>query len=237
MTRQDGLAVRPAGQQKEKAPALDPIEHEVDEFEGRRIGPVHVLHHHQHGASLGEAEKLLDQGRQSLVSLSLGREIERTVSAVVGYAEQACDKRNGALDMRRMAAKEALDLVEPPCRRVLGGKLQGNGQLLNHRPQGAVEVIGRALKEQYGAVRSADHVAQRPRDARFADTGFANQQDALALAVPHLRPALAQQRQFLVAPHHRAQVPAGARFEAAVARPLALDGKSLDRQFKPLQGL
>jgi hypothetical protein len=63
MARQNGLAVRPAGQQKEKAVALDPIEHEVDEFEGRRIDPVHVLHHHQHGASPGETEKLLDEDR------------------------------------------------------------------------------------------------------------------------------------------------------------------------------
>ena len=76
-----------------------------------------------------------------------------------------------------------------------------------------------------------------PRDARLADAGFANQQEALTLAVPHLRPALAQQRQLLVAPHHRAKVPAGARFEAAVARSLALDGKSLDRKVKPLQWL
>ena len=39
------------------------------------------------------------------------------------------------------------------------------------------------------------------------------------------RPALAQQRQFLVAPDHRAQMAAGARLEAAVAGTLALDGK------------
>jgi hypothetical protein len=64
-------------------------------------------------------------------------------------------------------------------------------------------------------------IEQCPADPRLADAGFCHQQHALALARLGLRPALEQQRQLLVAAHHRQQRGAGARLEAAQGRPLA----------------
>ena len=62
-----------------------------------------------------------------------------------------------------------------------------------------------------------------------------DQQDALALAAPRLRPALAQQRQFLVAADHRAQVAGRVR----ASKRLSLDrsrstAKAGDRRVEPL---
>src|SRR5216110_3166871 len=102
--------------------------------------------------------------------------------------------------------KKALDLVETGRGRVLASYSAGNRQLLNERPQGAVEMIGRALKAQNGALRRGDDVEQGAGDARLADPRFTDQQQALALAAPDLGPALAQQRKLLVASDHRAKL-------------------------------
>ena len=100
MARQHGLAVRPAGQQEKDALAFDPVEHEMDEFQGRRIGPVHVLHHHQHGPPLRQAEELLDQRLERLIALGLRREIERDRSGCRKARRAGSRPAEAALSMR-----------------------------------------------------------------------------------------------------------------------------------------
>ena len=76
-------------------------------------------------------------------------------------------------------------------------------QLLDHRVERAVDVIGRALVAERDVRLPAESLAQRPDEPRLADPGLADEQDHLALAGLRLLPALEQQRQLLLAADQR----------------------------------
>jgi hypothetical protein len=95
--------------------------------------------------------------------------------------------------------QQPLQLVEPLLGRVAGREARRVGELLRHRPEGAVGMIGRALVLQPGVRLVSQGVEQRSQDARLADPRLANQQHRLALPGPRLPPALKQQGKLLVA--------------------------------------
>ena len=87
----------------------------------------------------------------------------------------------------------------------VAGELQRPFEVVDDGPEGAVDVVGRALEAQRLHALHFEPLAQRAQDAALADPGFTRQQHHLAFAIPCLRPPAKQQIKFLVAAHQRRQ--------------------------------
>ena len=84
-----------------------------------------------------------------------------------------------------------------------GDKAGGMAELLDHRVERGIRVIGRTLVAQQEMRLAGDRLDQRFADPRLADPGLAGQQNRLAFAARRLPPALEQQAEFLVAADDR----------------------------------
>ena len=141
-----GLAVRPARQQHEDAPVLDPVQHQLHELESRGIDPVHVLDHHQHRPAAREADQLVDQRRERPAAALLWREIERAVALVARRSPSRSAISGAALvdspGSRRSRPRScrAASRVRSSAR-----KPAATVSCWIDRPQRAVDMIGRAL--------------------------------------------------------------------------------------------
>ena len=97
-------------------------------------------------------------------------------------------------------------------------------------------VIGRTLARRQPRLGLAGHLfLQHLHQARFANTRFAAEQHHLPEAVLDLGPALAQQRDFLLAPHQRRQAGAAGRFQATAGHTLIehpIDRQRLGKAFQ-----
>ncbi len=91
-----------------------------------------------------------------------------------------------------------------------GGALE----LLDHRLERTVAVIGQALVAQQAVRAVFQPLAQALDDARLADAGLAGQQHDVALAVTGLLPALEQQGDLVLAADQRRQLARAQRREA-----------------------
>ena len=198
-----------------------PVQALLDHLERGRVDPVGVLDDHQDGLPGGEPEQLLGERLEGPRPLRLRRQIERAIACAAVEAEQVGDQGRAAVSDRPV--EQGLQLVQPRLERIVRSQPRRIVQLLDHRPERAVGVVGRALVAD-AKVRLLGHgVEQGAADPRLADAGLADQQHALAFARLGQRPALEQQRQLLIAPDHRQERRATHRFEAALDRALAGD--------------
>jgi hypothetical protein len=118
--------------------------------------------------------------------------------------------------------QESFQLAELLLRRLLPLEAQRHPlQQLDQRIQSRVLVVGRTLARRQPRLGLAGHVfGQHLHEARFADAGFAAEQDHLSKAVRDLGPALPQQPDFLLPAHEGGQAGAAGRFQAAAGHAL-----------------
>ena len=135
-----------------------------------------------------------------------------------------------------MGDDQRFQLVEFRLRCFVAGEFQRPFEVVDDGPEGAVHVVGRALKAQGLHALRIEPLAQRAQDAALADPGLTRQQHHLAFAVLRLRPPAEQQIQFLFAAHQRRQRAAAAiGIEAAFRHQSTLDPPGVNRFGDPFQ--
>ena len=166
-----------------------------------------------------------------------GRQRQRAVAAGPVEARERRHQRCCLADIVGGPGEQRLEPVQPALDAVVRGEARGMGELLDHRVERRVGVVGRALVAQQ-EVRLAGHrLDQSFGDPRLADPGLAGEQDHLPFAGLGLPPALDQQGQFLIAAddrRHAARLPGG---EAALERALAEHDEGGGRFLDPLERL
>ena len=100
--------------------------------------------------------------------------------------------------------------------------------MLDDRPQGPVEVVGRALSVDALMRLAAKLVDQRPQNARLADAWLSDEQYTLAFTALGLLPPGQQQVDLLIAPDNGGNGRSVPLLESAGAQRLAHDAKRLE---------
>ena len=95
-----------------------------------------------------------------------------------------------------MRAIQRFELVELGFRCFIVCELQRSLEVIDARPEGAVDVIGRALGAHGLCAFAFEFLSQGTQDAAFADAGFSGQEHHLTLAVLRERPAFHEQSEF-----------------------------------------
>ncbi|MEZ5905616.1 MAG: hypothetical protein R3C69_11140 [Geminicoccaceae bacterium] len=185
---------RPGGDQEHDPSGPDAIEAEIEQLERRRVDPVRVLDHEQHRLNPGEADKLVGQGRECTGPDLLRPEVKGAVARRTVEAEQGRQERCRSRHVDSGPGDQTFHLVEFPLERIVLGEPCCPGQVLDHRPERAVAVIGRALVADAGVWLGGHRVDQPACDPGLADPGLAGQQHDLTLAAAGLAPAFQQQR-------------------------------------------
>ena len=91
------------------------------------------------------AHQLVDQRLQGAAAALLRGQIQAPVASFSVDPEQGCKQWRRLLRGVDAAGQQHLELVETGLWRLASGEAGSVSQLLNHRPQRAVDVIGRAL--------------------------------------------------------------------------------------------
>src|SRR5215467_10470380 len=112
--------------------------------------------------------------------------------------QQRSKKRRYGFNSRSVHSKDRLQLVEALLGRIVRLEPRRSLQWGDERMEGAVGVIGRALKTQ-ARVRAGDALGQSRRKARFADPRLARDQHDLPLARPGQALALQQEIELILA--------------------------------------
>ena len=110
------------------------------------------------------------------------------------------------------------ELVELRRRAVVALQPGGPLELVDHDLQRAVAIVGQALVAERPVALAGEPFLECQDDPRLADAGLAGEDRDLALAVvARLLPALAQERDLLLAADHRRQAGGAQRLEPADA--------------------
>ena len=134
---------------------------------------MHVLVQLEHRAVAGEAGQLLDQDLEGALLLPLRAEVQRWIALAPRNAEQRADQRYRFVKLVSRLTEQRLQLGELGLGPVLGREPGRPLQLGDDRIKRAVGVIGRAEVAERNVRLSAQLLAQRPQQARFADARFA----------------------------------------------------------------
>ena len=215
------LELRPEGDHQQHGQALQALHREVEQLERGRVDPVRVLEDHQDGPARGEALELPQQSLEGPRLPLLRVELERRVALLRRDREEVGEERHGARDVVHRRADQRLQLVEPDVRGVVLRQTRRSPELLHHRPERAVRVVGRALVPQARRPLGPEPLAQRQDEPRLADAGLAAEQDDLALALLGALPAVEQQRDLVLPAHQRREPGTAQGLEAALGRTLA----------------
>ena len=151
--------VRAKGPQRQDTGSGALIDQEAEEFQGRRIDPVQVLHDKEHRLLRGDAHEDREQGVQRLLLLLLRRHGQGHI--VRGQREREQGSKEGHSLRQRQAVlhQEALQFAELLRRRLLTLKAQRDPlQQINHRIQGRVLVIRRTLARRQPRLGLGGHV-------------------------------------------------------------------------------
>ena len=133
------------------------------------------------------------------------------------------------------ARDQRFELVELRIGRVVPAEAGRVPELLDHRPQRGVRVVGRAEVAEADARLLAESLPHRQRDAGLPDARLAEEQNHLALAVLGRLPTIQQQRQLLGAADERRGPRELAGLEPAFDRRLAAHAEGPHRARHPLQ--
>ena len=161
-----------------------------------------VFEHEQHRIGVAQAHDLVDQERNRR-RLALRRRQRRRRRRRSGNRQQLGQQRQRGRVRRCRAANSGAELFDRARRRIGRGEARGAGQILDHRIKRAVAVIGRALQMDARMRLAGEASLQRLDHARFADPGFADHGDDLALAQTRQAPAVAHQAHFVRAADQR----------------------------------
>lgn len=189
---------------------------------------MRVLDHPQDGLPAGQASDLLDEDGQGAVAALLRRERERAVARLAVQIQEGGDDRRGGAHVVHGLGEQHLQPVQAPLRPVLGSEAGRVSQLLDHRIERRIAVIGRALVAQQEVRLDGHCLEQGLGEPRLADPGLARHQDRLTVATLGLLPALQQQGKLLVAADDGRHVARLTRGEAALDGALAQHGEGED---------
>src|SRR5262249_43529885 len=115
----------------------------------------------------------------------------------------------------KLVDEVTLDLVEFLVRCVAALEPECSRQMVCYGVEGAVGVIRRTLVLQRQLNVRAQPLAKGPQHARLPDSRLPLQQYHLPLAATRESPAIEQQPDFQLTPHHRGQPPTRGGIEAA----------------------
>ena len=106
------LELRPEGEQRQYWELANPLDSEVEQFEGGGIGPVYVLKKEQRRLLPRETLDLVEQCRQCLAALLRGAKRERRVSFAERDREQRRKKPRDSLSPRFVHGEDRFEFVE-----------------------------------------------------------------------------------------------------------------------------
>ena len=96
-------------------------------------------------------------------------------------------------------------------------------------------MVRRTLESQFGMPAMAKLLGKRSQQARFADAGFAIDENELSLARANLAPGILQESDFMIPVHHGNELLAASRLEPAATVAFAEDTPCLHMVAEPLQ--
>ena len=134
--------MRTTGQQHQHGGGWCLVEHQVQQFEGRRVRPVQVFDNEEHRLSFGQFQEDRDDSFQRLLALTLGRESERSdngfqAGATTGKAQRA----DSFLEGKSVLAQRVFKFLQFLVSGVLCVELQEPLEQINQRKQGGVLII------------------------------------------------------------------------------------------------
>ena len=123
---------------------------------------MRVREDRQHRLPGGEPNELVEQGRESALSLPLRWEVERRVASLSRDREQRREQRRGPADFVDGLQEQCLQLGQLRCRIVVLGEAGRPLQETYHRPERAAGVVGCTLE---GSIRAWGSGARRSHKA------------------------------------------------------------------------
>ena len=174
-----------------------------------------ILEQHHGGLFSGRRFNQIDQGTQRLVLVLLRGDLQRPVARFASNGQDRGDKAHIASRLAVARHHQPFELVEFRFGGLVALELQQPLEVVDAGPEGAVQIIRRALVSQRLRTPTLQPFTQRAQDAALADARLSGQQHHLTFAVLSQRPALEQQPDLLLAPHERREPSLGGSLEAA----------------------
>jgi hypothetical protein len=195
------LKLRPTRQQGEHAGRRDLVQHQAQELYRGRVGPVQVFPHRQDGLLFRLLQQPWHQSVVRLLPLPLRGHVEKRIVRRVGQGEQHRQERGDLLQGQPRRPQRLFQCLEPGLGSISAVPVQEPLQMVDHRVEGALLVIGGTAKHQARATLAYGTLTQHLHQARFANARLPTEQHHLAPAVLAVRPALQEQQHFGLAPY------------------------------------
>ena len=207
--------LRTTGHERQQAHGRHLIEQEAEPLQRRGIGPVQVFPHRQHRLLLGLRPQPGEQHGLGLLLLALGTTGQGWGTDGMGKRQQGSEQRQPLCHGQAHPLQGLLQAGQLCFRRLLLANLYEPLEVLDHRVQRALLMIGRTAEGQAPGPITLHGLLKLPHQARFTNTRLATEQHDLPVPFLHLRPAAAQQPQFLFPPYQRRQAGGDRRLQAA----------------------
>ena len=171
---QGGLKLRPTRQQGEHAGRRDLVQHQAQHLQRGGVGPVQVFPHRQDGLPLRLLQQPGHQGFVRLLPLPLGRQVQGRIMRP-GRGTESSAAKSGMTSSRGNAIRpqHLLQCVELRLGSIVALPVQDPLQVVDHRVEGTVLVIGGTAKHHARGALAADPLAQHLHQARFANARLA----------------------------------------------------------------
>src|SRR5215510_6860317 len=118
------------------------LDHQVQQFEGRRIGPVQVFQDEQYRLMFSKFQKDSDNGFEGHLALTLGRKLQRCVCVFrYGEREQRSKELYRLLQGQSILAEHLFEFTEFLVRSLLSLKPQQALEQIHERKQGGVLIV------------------------------------------------------------------------------------------------
>src|SRR5215471_16018236 len=191
--------LRPEGDDRQDTQRWHPIDEQVERLPRRRVAPLHVLVHHQHGLSRSQSFDLRHLRMKRLLPALPRGEVRRRVAVASRNRQQLSEQRDGLAKFIGPLREHRLKLIEPLLIGIVAPESRRPFELRDARVEGTVLVIGRAEIPEASVWLVTQSFQNRLSDTRFADAGFSRYQHNAAVAALRLAPAAQEQVDLLVA--------------------------------------
>ena len=130
--------LRPVGEHDQQRNVPDPVDQEVDDVEGGRIGPMDVLEQHHRRLPPGDGRRRVDESAQRLVLEFPRRHRDRPVALLARDREHRGDEPDVIARPAVFADDQRFELVELLLGRVVAREPQGALEIVDDRVSGAI---------------------------------------------------------------------------------------------------
>jgi hypothetical protein len=125
-----------------------------------------------------------------LLPLALGRQVQWGITLRQGHREQRRKERYDVVQRQTIHPQHPLQRVEFCLRALVALPLQEPLQVVEHRVQGTILVVGGTAKHNPRCALADHMLTQYLHQAGFANTGLTTQEHDLPCSILTLRPAL-----------------------------------------------